>query len=69
MRVGMRTVHSIVISIAIFVVVAAAPATMAASVQAEFGSHVAHCAQTHGFDGDHNPGVHQGRSGWSGTNC
>lgn len=69
MRVGTRTVHSMVLSVAIFVVVAAAPATVAASVQADFGSHVANCAQTHGFDGDHNPGMHQGRSGWSSTNC
>ena len=69
MRSEIRTVHSIVLSAAIFAVFAIGPARAAASVQADFGSHVAECAQTHGFDGEHNPGMHQGWSGWSGTTC
>jgi hypothetical protein len=30
----------------------------------EFGQHVVTCAQTMGFNGDHNPGMHQGFAGW-----
>ena len=30
----------------------------------EFGQHVVTCAQTMGFDGTHNPGMHQGFAGW-----
>lgn len=30
----------------------------------DFGNHVSTCAQTMGFSGDHNPGMHQGRRGW-----
>jgi len=30
----------------------------------DFGQHVRMCAQEHGFDGDHNPGMHQGKSEW-----
>lgn len=29
----------------------------------DFGQHVRDCAQTHGFDGEMNPGMHQGRYG------
>lgn len=31
----------------------------------QFGHHVRTCAQATGFDGDHNPGMHQGYAGWS----
>jgi len=31
-----------------------------------FGTHVFECAQTMGFSGTHNPGMHQGKSGWDG---
>ncbi|MDN5796790.1 MAG: hypothetical protein L0H79_13685 [Intrasporangium sp.] len=44
-------------------VLAAGPA-QAANANAEFGQHVSACAQTMGFDGTHNPGMHQGKSGW-----
>jgi hypothetical protein len=36
----------------------------AATSADDFGQHVVTCAQEHGFAGDHNPGMHQGRSGW-----
>ena len=36
-----------------------------ASADDEFGQHVRACAQTMGFDGGHNPGMHRGASGWS----
>ena len=35
----------------------------------EFGQHVRHCAQHHGFDGSHNPGMHQGAAGWDHAGC
>ena len=35
----------------------------------EFGQHVSHCAQTMGFNGQHNPGMHQGYAGWDGMPC
>jgi hypothetical protein len=34
-----------------------------------FGQHVSACAQTMGFSADHNPGMHQGVSGWDGMPC
>ena len=34
-----------------------------------FGQHVSQCAQTMGLNGDHNPGMHHGVSGWDGMPC
>ena len=31
----------------------------------QFGEHVKTCTQTVGFDGVHNPGMHQWFAGWS----
>ena len=45
----------------------AAPAL--ASAPANFGSHVSECAQTMGFSGTHNPGMHRGAAGWDGMPC
>lgn len=41
--------------------------TAGASARAadDYGQHVRTCAQEMGFSGDHNPGMHNGRSGWS----
>lgn len=39
----------------------------AADSNADFGQHVTMCAQTMGFDAMHNPGMHQGKSGWDPT--
>lgn len=36
----------------------------AANANADYGQHVRTCAQTMGFDGTHNPGMRQGKSGW-----
>ena len=30
----------------------------------DFGHHVVMCAQTMGFNGQHNPGMHHGFAGW-----
>ncbi len=40
------------------------PAVGALATGNTFGDHVSHHAQQHGFSGDHNPGIHQGASGW-----
>lgn len=55
----------------LIVAIAAAAALMivpgvasAGQSEANFGSHVSQHAQTHGFNGTHNPGMHQGASGW-----
>ena len=34
---------------------------------ADFGRHVVTCVHEHGFDGAHNPGMHQGAAGWDGA--
>lgn len=64
MRVLSRAVVSLVMAGAMMLV--SAPA-FAASANAGYGQHVRHCAQEHGFTGDHNPGLHQGKSGWDPT--
>lgn len=34
-----------------------------------FGQHVSECARTTGLSAIHNPGMHQGKSGWQGMSC
>jgi hypothetical protein len=49
---------------------AAGPAAaQTSSGSSKFGQHVAHCAREMGFNGMHNPGMHQGASGWNGSEC
>ena len=52
-----------VVSLAGSGLLVAAPA-QAADSNADYGQHVRNCAQTMGFDGTHNPGMHHGKSGW-----
>lgn len=61
----MRTMTKAVVvaSLAASGVLLAGPA-QAASEDADYGQHVRTCAQTMGFDGTHNPGMHEGKSGW-----
>jgi hypothetical protein len=47
-------------------VLATPAAAQADSGGADFGQHVRTCAQTMGFTGSHNPGMHQGYTGWDG---
>ena len=42
----------------------ATPAQAAPAAAADYGQHVKMCAQMMGFDGDHNPGMHQGHANW-----
>jgi hypothetical protein len=60
-----------VLGAALIVSVRASPAASAEPLAgaSSFGQHVRACAQQVGFSGEHNPGMHQGRSGWDGTAC
>lgn len=60
-RVASRMVLA-VLAAAIVGLVASAPAQ--ASTGPDFSTHVRHCQQEMGFSGTHNPGMHQGFSGW-----
>ena len=60
--------RSAVVVIATATLLAPASAALAAPGSA-FGPHVVHCAQTIGFSGTHNPGMHQGGAGWDGMTC
>lgn len=65
-RILLKTVAATTISLAALL------APLAASAQptgADFGQHVRHCAQTMGFSGTHNPGMHRGFAGWDGEAC
>ena len=37
--------------------------------QTGYGQHVSECAKTMGFSGEMNPGMHLGRTGWTGAEC
>lgn len=41
----------------------------AATTGPDFAEHVIACAQSMGLTGDHNPGEHQGLSGWTKKPC
>ncbi len=73
----MTTPHRIGIGIGIGLTTLAgvlllAPSAASASPSPDgepFGQHVRRCAQTMGFSGHHNPGMHQGNAGWDGIPC
>ena len=49
---------------------AASAQTPSSTSGAEYGQHVAQCAQLMGgFSGTMNPGMHQGFAGWNGMTC
>jgi len=62
-----RFFHAGVVSAVAGAVLLAAPTGAYAqdATGRDYGHHVAHCAQTMGFDGTHNPGMHRGYAGWS----
>lgn len=64
----MQGVLAAAIAVATLSVAAPASARPAPGVQ-NFGSHVSHCARDMGFDRAHNPGMHQGAAGWTGSEC
>ena len=51
------------------ILAAPAPALAAGASGRDYGQHVRACAQTMGFSGSHNPGMHQGYAGWDGMTC
>lgn len=51
------------VALAAVLTVASGAAAQTASA-GEFGQHVRACAQTMGFSGGHNPGMHHGFHGW-----
>lgn len=69
----MRAMTRIGVGLAALAAVALVPATARADAPADsgaqFGQHVRQCAQTMGFSGTHNPGMHQGRAGWDDMPC
>lgn len=67
----MKRMTTLVLPFAAAMVLAAPTAAQAQPAQAGpgFGQHVSQCAQTMGFNGEHNPGMHHGLSGWDGMPC
>ncbi|HEX6937292.1 MAG TPA: hypothetical protein VF227_12295 [Actinomycetes bacterium] len=63
-----RTLRSVGAALIAFAALLPGSAAMADDNSA-FGEHVVHCAQSVAFSGTHNPGMHQGASGWSGMTC
>jgi hypothetical protein len=58
------------VGIAAALVIAAPSAAFAdGPTGAQYGQHVRQCAQTMGFTGEHNPGMHNGFAGWDGMTC
>lgn len=51
------------VGLAAILTMASGASTQAANA-GEFGQHVRSCAQTMGFSGEHNPGMHRGFHGW-----
>ncbi len=64
----LRSVGGTAAALAAGLVLVWAPSASAAAAPG-FGQHVRDCAQTMGFSGTHNPGMHQGASGWDGLPC
>jgi hypothetical protein len=63
MRRHLRAATAAVVATAVLAIAGTATAAPAHD-HTNFGSHVSHHARTMGFDGDHNPGMHQGAAGW-----
>lgn len=61
MRTGKRALGASVAGAALTVLTGL---TLPATAAEDFGQHVRTCAQGMGLDGQMNPGMHQGRSGW-----
>jgi hypothetical protein len=61
-----RSIPAACAAIIALAVLSAAPAVAVSPPADEYGAHVVHCAQEHGFEGEHNPAMHLGRSGWDG---
>ena len=62
-----RLVSSLVVAgaLATTLSVPAVSASAESDMGLDFGQHVSDCAQAMEFDGTHNPGMHQGFTGWA----
>jgi hypothetical protein len=65
----MRIRNRFIVSAALAASLLALSAGPAIAGTPNFGSHVRVCAQTMGFSGTHNPGMHRGAAGWVGEPC
>ena len=65
----MTPTRTLTVIIAAATLVLAAPTAALADDGSQYGQHVRNCAQTMGFTGDHNPGMHHGYAGWTGMTC
>jgi hypothetical protein len=64
-----RTIATTAALAAALVITLPTAAFASTATGAEYGQHVRSCAQTMGFTGEHNPGMHDGFSGWDGMSC
>ena len=65
----MTKTNLVALPFVIGLLIALPSAAQAAPGSGNFGQHVSTCAQTMGLNGDHNPGMHHGASGWDGMPC
>jgi hypothetical protein len=68
MTITRRIVLTIAVATAMLLAIPVAAAA-ATPTGADYGQHVRACAQTMGFSGDHNPGMHHGYADWDGMTC
>ena len=64
-----RTLSPLIAATALAVMTLSSSPADASTGTGNFGEHVRECAQTMGFSATHNPGMHQGFSGWDGMPC
>lgn len=64
-----RPIATTVTSTTALVLVPPAAALANEPAGARYGQHVRQCAQTMGFSGEHNPGMHRGFAVWDGMSC
>jgi hypothetical protein len=69
MRIRRLLPAAVLASAAVMLAPTTAGAATTAAAPANFGQHVRTCAQTMGFSGEHNPGMHRGAAGWDGMPC
>lgn len=55
---------AVLVSVVVLPAAAWAGTGTTGSTGADFATHVVACQQTMGLDGQHNPGMHDGYSGW-----
>jgi hypothetical protein len=64
-----RTTRRVAIVAITAIAIVLVPAVAWADTGRDFGGHVVNCARTIGFNGQHNPGMHQGFAGFTPHTC